>query len=194
MPEQSTLDARLAEIDRRLRTIQSGLVPPPDTAAGGAPASSPTSVPPLMPPPAPMHDFTAARLGHSGTESAEPRSRGEDLAEVATLIGELRELTAAHERLLSSSRDLLSTMAGALARQHQAEPAPAPAAPVGPAPAGAAAAGTVSLEAGPFADTASLRRFERALTALPEVSSAAVREYTRGDRVIVDVHLSSAIS
>jgi hypothetical protein len=191
MPEPSTLDARLAEIDRRLRTIQSGLVPPPDTAAGGAPASSPPSVPPPMPPPAPVPEFTAARLSHPGAEPAEPRSRAEDLAEVATLIGELRELTAAHERLLSSSRDLLSTMAGALARQHQSEPASAPAPP---APAGPAAAGTVSLEAGPFADTASLRRFERSLTALPEVTSVAIREYTGGDRVIVDVHLTGAIS
>jgi hypothetical protein len=48
----------------------------------------------------------------------------------------------------------------------------------------------VSVSAGPFAGTEALRRFERALQALPEVRSAVVREYEGADRAIVDVHLS----
>ena len=47
MPEKSILDARLAEIDRRLRTIQSGLEP---AAAGGQAQAEREAPAPVVPP------------------------------------------------------------------------------------------------------------------------------------------------
>jgi hypothetical protein len=82
MPEKSMLDARLAEIDRRLRTIQSGLEPAADAAQ--APQA------PVIPPdaaPAPK------RL------SAQDR-------QLSDLVARLAALVEAQERLLASTRDL----------------------------------------------------------------------------------------
>jgi hypothetical protein len=85
MPERSILDARLAEIDRRLRTIQSGLVPP-----GAAEAEA---VAPLVPPEAAP---VPQRL------SDPPPER-----QAADLLTELRALVDAHQRLLASARERL---------------------------------------------------------------------------------------
>ena len=146
MPEQSILDVRLAEIDRRLRTIQSGLAGADDPARPAEPDTPAAASPPAL------HD---------------------ELAEARRLVARLHELTASHQRLLASSRELLSTFSETLAGAGSSPPAAAPA---------------VGVAAGPFADTAALRRFEESLAALPGVESVAVREYTGSDRVIVDVH------
>ncbi|MGA9859882.1 MAG: hypothetical protein WBQ18_18600, partial [Solirubrobacteraceae bacterium] len=79
MPEPSILDVRLAEIDRRLRTIQSGLAP----AVVAKPAS-----------PAP-----ALR--------AVPAPPAAD-AEADRLIARLHELVDEHERLLSRAGNVLA--------------------------------------------------------------------------------------
>ncbi len=158
MPEPSILDARLAEIDRRLRTIQSGLASPDDLGRPGE--DEPMAV--ALPPPA-LRD---------------------ELAEAGRLVARLHELTASHQRLLPSSRELLTAFADALAG---AQPPPADARRAEPLP-------TIGLAAGPFADTAALRRFEDALSALPDVRAVAVREYAGSDRVIVDVQLSGPTS
>jgi hypothetical protein len=145
MPEEeSILDARLAEIDRRLRTIQSGLASSDEPAPAAPPAADGAP------------------------------------AEVGRLIAQLHDLIAAHERLLASSRELLAAFGTRQA-------APAEAAPAEPAPA-------LGVAAGPFADTAALRRFARSLSSLPEVREVAVREYAGSDRVVVDVHLSGPTS
>jgi hypothetical protein len=144
MPEISILDARLAEIDRRLRTIQSGLAP-----AAGSP-SSPSSPDALGPPDAPP-----SRQESDGT---------------ARLVGMLRELVDAQERLLASARKLLSS--------YDVD----------------AADSRISVSAGPFAGTEALRRFERSVAAIPEVREVVVREYTGDDRVVLDVLLSEPIS
>jgi hypothetical protein len=158
MPEQSILDARLAEIDRRLRTIQSGLAPGDDLERTGQDEA-------IAAPPSP------------------PALRDE-LAEAGRLVARLHELTAAHDRLLASSRELLTAFADALAG---AQPTSADPRRAEPRPA-------IGLAAGPFADTAALRRFKDALSALPDVRAVAVREYAGTDRVIVDVHLSEPTS
>src|ERR1700761_8299817 len=93
MPQDSILDARLAEIDRRLRTIQSGRA-----AEAPVPAAEPET-PPI---------------------ASSPALRDE-LAEAERLVARLHELSAAHERLLASSRELLSTFSDALANA-QARP------------------------------------------------------------------------
>jgi hypothetical protein len=47
----------------------------------------------------------------------------------------------------------------------------------------------VALSAGPFAGTAALRDFQRALSQLPGVEAVALRGYEEDDRAIIDVQL-----
>jgi hypothetical protein len=159
MPEKSILDARLAEIDRRLRTIQDGLEPAAQAAA--VPSTAP--------------DRPVARIARAARDPQAPvippeaapvpkRLSPED-RQVSELVARLGALVEAQERLLASARELTD----------RRDPP--------------AAALTVSVSAGPFAGTEALRRFEQSLMALPEVRSATVREYEGADRAIVDVHL-----
>jgi len=187
-PQISILDARLAEIDRRLRTIQTGLVGEQPSAAGGEslaaerpaaepepepepaerglshpePSASSIALPPRVevpePPPAPA--------------SAEPEA-------AADLVAELRELAAVHERLLDSMRELVAAYERALARLGRAAPADVK---------------EFSVSAGPFPSTEALRGFERTLSLIPEVREVAVRGYEGEDRAIVDVHLFDSTS
>jgi hypothetical protein len=177
MPEPSILDARLAEIDRRLRMIQSGLESVPEASADPVaepppPPPSPMSDPlppmsdPLQPPPLPPPSLIARRLAPPS-----PRADGRD-EEIAVLTARLSELTAAHERLLATSRELLAEQADMLAR---ATPA-------------------VSLAAGPFTDTHALQGFQHAISQLPQVREVAVREYVGAEGVILDVQLHGPIS
>jgi hypothetical protein len=104
MSEPSILDARLAEIDRRLRMIQSGLEPVRDEPA----AEGPSSELPLAPaPPAPTALYPS--------RVAAAAERGDD-DDVAVLTARLSELAVAHERLLAATQDLLIEQADALSR------------------------------------------------------------------------------
>jgi hypothetical protein len=160
MPEPSILDARLAEIDRRLRMIQSGLEPvrdddrraPREPELEFEPSPPPLTVlrpAPAAPPPLPL--------------SAPPA--GSD--EVAALAARVRELTLAQERVLAATQDLLAEHADMLAR----------------------VAPMVEVSAGPFSDTTALQQFRRALAKLPHVREATVREYAGSERAVLDVHL-----
>ncbi len=178
MPEPSILDERLAEIDRRLRTIQSDLVPVPDP---GLADDDPTHA-------AGTHDADAdahaahdadADAGPAGTEKPVAETREPEplrLVEPAAppdsgRAGQLAELLEAHERLLELHRELLSQYAEVLERR-------------------AGESATVAVTAGPFTTAGTVREFERALAALPGVSAVTVREYLAGDRVQVDVRLA----
>ena len=161
MPEPSILDARLAEIDRRLRTIQSGLEPspaPPGNTLPGVPAPAETAEPHSSPaetpliPPTPLRAVTPPPPAPSAAEEAD------------RLITRLRGLVGQHERLLGETREALAA-------------------------AGPTAAAPVSLSAGPFTETAQLRSFAQAVMALPGVREVVVREYAGGDRAVIDVHL-----
>jgi hypothetical protein len=99
MPEPSILDERLAEIDRRLRTIQSDLVSVPDAE----PADDVTEEP--EPEPEAVPDRDPLRL----VEPAEPAQSGH--------AAQLAELIEAHERLLELHRELLSQYAEVLERR-----------------------------------------------------------------------------
>jgi hypothetical protein len=149
MAEKSILDARLAEIDRRLRTIQSGLAPVPEAEAESAPLEPLHLAPIAAPEAAPVVPPEAAPV---------PKRLADDTP--AALVSELRALVEAHERLLAQA-------AAALSPEQ-----------------------TVGVSAGPFENTEALRRFERALQALPEVRAVTVREYEGPDRVVIDVHLA----
>ena len=166
MPEPSIFDARLAEIDRRLRTIQSGLEPSPPTpptpaaptGSGSGSVSADVAEPPPTPPESPLVPPTPLRA------VAPPPPAPTAAEEADRLITRLRGLVAEHERLLVEAREAL---AGAT--------------PSAPAP--------VSLSAGPFTETAQLRGFAQAVMALPGVREGVVREYAGGDRAVIDVHL-----
>jgi hypothetical protein len=170
MPEKSILDARLAEIDRRLRTIQSELAPAAEAARAEREPRAPVIPPEAAPVPMRVADLPARprAVEPSDRRGERPDSRGEppDGREVAGLVARLTELVQAHQRLLASAREQAE-------RREPIETGP-----------------SVSVSAGPFADTEALRRFEQALQTLPQVRRVAVREYEGADRAIVDVHLS----
>ena len=94
MPEPSIFDARLAEIDRRLRTIQSGLEPSPAAPATSAHAPVPAELP--LAPPTPLRAVAPPPPAPSAAEEAD------------RLITRLRGLVAEHERLLEDAREALA--------------------------------------------------------------------------------------
>lgn len=185
MPEPSILDERLAEIDRRLRMIQSGLESVPDAVAepaglppgaggvqpgaagpsreaaglqpGAAGSSAEAAEPAPQPPPTRLRP-SAAGYGPSGIDAA--------ALDPMALAAGLRELTAAQERLLALTRGLL------------AQPPLA----------------HVELDAGPFPDTAALREFQHSLIDLPGVREVVVREYAGTARAVLEVQLGTPIS
>jgi hypothetical protein len=83
MSEKSILDARLAEIDRRLRTIQTGLEPGAAAARAARDAQAP-----LIPPEA----------------APAPKRISEEDRQISGLVAQLTALVEAQERLLASSR------------------------------------------------------------------------------------------
>jgi hypothetical protein len=190
MPEPSILDARLAEIDRRLRTIQSGLAPaaepgPPPRAAAPPPVSPSAPPPPgssaavsAPPPPGSSAAVSAPAVSPSVQLAAAPSlppPAGADL-EASRLLTRLRELTEAHQQLLAGARELLAGYTDASSRRPAA---PAPLRPAGP----------VSVAAGPFTTIEALRRFESSVSELPEVREVVLREYVGEDRAVLEVHL-----
>ena len=88
MPEKPILDARLAEIDRRLRTIQSGLAPAAEAEAARTHDVAPLVAPEAAPVPQRLSDAPPDR-------------------QAADLVAELRALVDAHQRLLASARERL---------------------------------------------------------------------------------------
>jgi hypothetical protein len=96
----------------------------------------------------------------------------------AETLARLQEVTRVQETLLASLRELLSVV------ERIAIPAATHAA------TSAAAGDPVSLSAGPFASTQSLRAFERSLESLPGVRAVEVRGFDGADRAILDVHLA----
>jgi hypothetical protein len=96
MPEKSILDARLAEIDRRLRTIQSGLAPAAEAAAVQRDAQAPVVPPEAAPVPQRVSELPARA----------PADERPGTGEVVGLVGRLTALVQAHERLLASAREL----------------------------------------------------------------------------------------
>ena len=105
MPEPSILDERLAEIDRRLRSIPSDLKPV-ETEAETEPEAERQS----PPPPVPLRPAPALVEG----APEPPPSRA---PEIADLTARLAALTDAHERLLELHRELLSQYAEVLERR-----------------------------------------------------------------------------
>jgi hypothetical protein len=171
MSEISIFDARLAEIDRRLSRIQTGLA---DVQRSEAESSGPAAgqaaepaVDPVggLPPRVEVPEPGALVRPAPGTQSS---------GQTAELVAGLRQLTEVHERLLDSMRGLLTAYERTLDQVQ--EPS------------------SVTVSAGPLASTQALRAFAETLERLPVVRDVEVRGYEGGDRVIVDVHLLDATS
>ncbi len=178
-------DSFLTELDGRLRAIQAELRP--GVAVPMLSARQIEGEPPAE-----------QRRGRTGPLSAllgrtrpEPDA-GEPLpdqgasSESAELLAQVKALTETQTRLLAASERLLEAFARML------ESPPEPAGPPGlftpttPPPQRAG----VELAAGPFADTESLREFERALERLDAVRRVTVRGFEGSDRAILDVELA----
>jgi hypothetical protein len=171
MPEPSILDAHLAEIDRRLRMIQSGLEPVRDDDPGPEAAPTPDRSAPLAAPDEP--EMIAPTPLRPSRAPAPPLSDPDDRDdEIAVLTARLAELTAAHERLLAATQDLLIEQADVLSR----------------------AAPALAVSAGPFTDAAALQAFRGSLSELPQVREVTIREYVGTEHAVLDVHLLPPIS
>ncbi len=96
MLEKSILDERLAEIDRRLRAIQSGLEPAAEAAVAELRPRASVIPPEAAPIPKRVADLPPGARGDGARDGAE----------LAELVRQLADLVAAHERLLSAAREL----------------------------------------------------------------------------------------
>lgn len=209
-PQISILDARLAEIDRRLRTIQTGLAD--DVGAG---PESGDQLPPRIAVPEPGGFSARARrpVVLAPSEEPEPERVAPEPAaappdpepeapedDTGLVIAALRGLISDHARLLDAMGEVLASgerllaRAGVSASADDGSPSPvASADDVSPSPDAPAAAGSpsqVTVIAGPFSNLETVRDFERTLGTLPNVASVQARGYEGGDRTVVDVHLS----
>ncbi len=163
-PQISILDARLAEIDRRLGVIQTDLL---DQAAPDP--QGPTGQPPALPP-----RIEIPEPSEAAGASAPP-------APMAEQVAGLRGLAVAHRRLLESLQQLVDSYERTLTQN------------VAPPPT-AGKPTQFSVSAGPFTSTEAVHGFERTLERIPEVRDVQVRGYEGEDRAIVDVHLHDSTS
>ncbi|MFZ0042874.1 MAG: hypothetical protein WAK93_16300, partial [Solirubrobacteraceae bacterium] len=112
-----------------------------------------------------------------------------DSSSPSELVAQLQELIDFHQRLLTSTAELLEAYADALAHGPELpEPHPLPGRPQPSRPT------TISLATGPLHSTDALRDFRRRLEELPGVREVVVREFEGDDRAVVDVHLSGSTS
>jgi hypothetical protein len=195
-PEISILDARLAEIDRRLHSIQTGLVEAQPPAALPPRIAVPGDHPrPSAGPGGGPSETLASGSGPSGGGPSAALEPGEAQA-AAEMLSRLCELVATQEGMLTSMRQLLA------AAQRRADAAWSPHAAQSPHAARSPHAAQspqaawspegvspIGVRAGPFATTAALRSFRAALEALPGVRAVELRGFEGADRAILDVHL-----
>lgn len=215
----SELERKLKELERELESVgrggeldaepaQAGWTSPPDPPPAPAPAPGP--------PPAGATPFTAAWHGTGGSpappipppappyENAEPVRVAPPAAPWPTapappppgppsppaptapsgLHAQLDELLAFRDRLVRTTDDLVSELSRVLTELGV---------DAAPDPADTPLSGDVVVEAGPFADLATLAAFERALGGVPGVTSVYVRSLDSGHAAI-DVRLAGAVT
>ncbi|HEX4280020.1 MAG TPA: hypothetical protein VHZ27_04590 [Solirubrobacteraceae bacterium] len=200
----STLEAHLAEMDRRLRDVQAELVPhggprpalEPDRGqrpelvpdGGPRPALEPEApeaaipdppVPAPPPPPIPEPPPPPPAEPPLPPEPVPPPipepPPPPPIPEPALDAGvQIRALTELSERLIASMRELLDGYERVLTLPHRRR-----AEPTG-----------VTMSAGPFASIEALHDFEAALARVRGVRGVVVRGYEGTDRAIIDVRLA----
>ncbi len=179
MTDPHDLETSLAEMDRKLRELQRELElvsrgaqePPAPAPAPAAPVAAPAPAAPPRPPapdPAPP--------------AAPPSPTAEILEQASARVAELSRRIDDLGRL----RDDLEVATRSLQEEHRRAEAAAAAAPA--SPAGGQDAGELVIDAGPFADIATLSAFELGLRRVDGVQDALVRSF-EGNRAMVDVRL-----
>jgi hypothetical protein len=178
-------DSFLTELDGRLRAIQAELRP------GMAVPTLSVQAMDAGPPGAQRRGRTgplSALLGRARPEpdGGEPSPDQGAASESAELLAQVKVLTDTQTRLLEASERLLEAFARMLESPPQPTSRPGLFTPTTPPPQRAG----VEIAAGPFADTESLREFERALERLDAVRRVTVRGFEGSDRAILDVELA----
>lgn len=195
----AALDARLAEIDRKLRSIQAELVPGSQPAPAREPSSTPAEPPATEPSPAesppgeagaPAPPETtqaassaeshsgragplASALAHSRRQSRHQREPADPQPHVSV---ELSTLAATQERLLELLGELIEVLRQSAARA---------------APPATATERHMTLSAGPFTSNEQVREFARALSGLSGVGEVRLRGYEGENRALLDVQVAS---
>ena len=208
----SELDARLAEIDRRLRCIQAELVPERELAEvtpviGSAPepplAEPPLAAPPLAAPPLaepPLAEPPLAAPPLAAPPLPAPPLPAPPLPEPPLPEPPLAAPPLAAPRLtepddpiraLAALTELQERLLGSIRELLSAyETVFARLRRVGPE----ATVHEFTVSAGPFTTTGALREFEQRLSGISGVREVTVRSYEGEDRAIVDVRLGEAKS
>jgi outer membrane biosynthesis protein TonB len=183
----STLGAHLEQLDRLLHDVQAELAPdrsPRPVLVSDAALAIPDPPAPAPPPPTPLPEPPPPPPTPEPPPPPPPPSIPEPPPVPAPALGashqQVEVLTELSERLVASMRELLAGYERVLAPR-SGRPTPAPL---------AAASAQVTLLAGPFASTESLREFETALSHLRGVREVAVRGYEGTNRAIMDVRLA----
>jgi hypothetical protein len=200
----SELDARLAEIDRKLRAIQVDLDPDrePRSSRPAAPAPESSEPEPALSEPEPREPepavsepeprerpLEAAQAGpaqgrsgplasllqRSSPRSTPPRERAPEPPAAGIMVP-----SEIHAKLVSAMRDLLDAYGWTLQQL-----------PVAADPQRAGDPPPVAMSVGPFADTAAVRAFEAELLGLPGVREVVLRGYEGENRAMFDVQLSA---
>jgi hypothetical protein len=171
------LERKLADLERQLGSLWPAQPP--------AAAVAPPPPPPPPPPPQPVPAPTAAPASEVGAEELR--------AEIAELVRFRNELETAANDLMAEHDRLLER----LKSMERAADAPAPAAP--PAPPAPEPPDTLSFEgplvidAGPFADLATLAAFEQSLAGIDGAEAVAVRSFL-GSRALIDIRLPHRVA
>jgi hypothetical protein len=182
-PPPPSLNARLAEIDRRLREIQTQLAPDREPAPAFVPPE-PSETDPAAAEPEP--DAAEPEPDAEPTPESPPRGREGPLAKVLaarrantsdrdeaasdSVTHQIEQLAELQTSLLSSMTDVLAGFHRALAElEGQGR--------------------EITISAGPFGTLEALREFEHRLSGLSGVGEVTVRGYEGDDRAVIDVRL-----
>jgi hypothetical protein len=168
---QSTLN----ELERKLRELQSELAAPEAV-------QTPTAEPPPPPPPPPP------AAGAIEAQLEELLRFRDQLAEAATALVE--DYSRVLEQIARVTEAAAPPLPPAPAEGHVTFPVPPPAAP---SSEGSLFNGHVAVDAGPFADIATLAAFEQALRGVPHAEDVYVRSF-EGHRALLELRLSGEVA
>ena len=189
------VQATLNELERKLRELQAELAPPsaqppaPESPAGAPPMPPYRSPSAAEPPPAspPAEQLVHQARAHAGglQDQLEELLRFRDqLAEAATALVE--DYSRVLEQIARATGSSAEPPPPTPAAGHVTFPVPPPAAP---STESTLYSGHVAVEAGPFADIATLAAFEGALRRVPHAEDVYVRSF-EGHRAVIELRLA----
>jgi hypothetical protein len=181
------LERKLRELEAELRSATAPAPPQPPPAPDPPP-------PPPPPPPAPERSAESlvadarARVGGLHDQLEELLRFRDQLAEAATALVE--DYSRVLEQIARVTEAAAPPLPPAPAEGHVTFPVPPPAAP---SSEGSLFNGHVAVDAGPFADIATLAAFEQALRGVPHAEDVYVRSF-EGHRALLELRLSGEVA